>query len=103
MGDVSDLQGGENCCKELLRRFYEYWDDTFDTVEGTENTAPRQRDFCTRTRLGQTVGPLSTASVQRTTQTSHSVWAIAHPSIMHSSKLPHTCSTRESAYSLLLN
>jgi hypothetical protein len=50
---------------------------------------------------GQTEGPLSTASVQRTTHTSHSVWAIAHTSI--SSKLPHTCSTRESAYSLLLN
>ena len=50
---------------------------------------------------GQTVGSLSIASVKRTTHTSHSVWAIAHTSI--SSKLPHTCSTRESAYSLLLN
>jgi hypothetical protein len=50
---------------------------------------------------GQTAGPLSTASVQCTTHTSHSVWAIAHTSI--GSKLPHTCSTRESAYSLLLN
>jgi hypothetical protein len=49
-GDASDLQGGENYCQELLRRFYEYWDNTFDTVEKTENTA-RQRDFCTRTRL----------------------------------------------------
>jgi hypothetical protein len=46
-------------------------------------------------------GSLSIASVQRTTHTSHSVWAIVHTSI--SSKLPHTCSTRESAYSLLLN
>jgi hypothetical protein len=50
---------------------------------------------------GQTVGPLTIASVQRTTHTSHSVWAISHTSI--SSKLPRTCSTRESAYSLLLN
>ena len=43
---------------------------------------------------GQTVGSLGIASVQRTTHTSHSVWAIAHTSI--SSKLPHTCSTRVS-------
>jgi hypothetical protein len=50
MDDASDLHGGKIYCKELLRRFYEYWDNTFDTVEKAENTA-RQRDFCTRTRL----------------------------------------------------
>jgi hypothetical protein len=41
-------------------------------------------------QCGQSVGPLGIASVQRTTHTSHSVWAIAHTSI--SSKLPHTSS-----------
>jgi hypothetical protein len=50
MDGASDLQGGENYCMELLRRFYKYWDNTFDTVENAENTAC-QRDFCTRTRL----------------------------------------------------
>jgi hypothetical protein len=44
MDGASDLQGGENYCKELLRRFYKYRDNTFDTVEKAE-------DFCTRTRL----------------------------------------------------
>jgi hypothetical protein len=70
---------------------------------------PRPRDRQATQRLrrsppplyGKAVGPLSIASVQRTTHKSHSVWTIAHTSI--SSKLPHTCSTRESAYSLLLN
>ena len=50
LNGAADLQGGENYCKELLHRFYNYWDDTFDTVERTENT-PRQRDFCIRARL----------------------------------------------------
>ena len=36
MDDASDLQGGKNYCKELLRRFYTYWDNTFDTVEKDE-------------------------------------------------------------------
>jgi hypothetical protein len=47
------------------------------------------------------VGPLSNTSVQSTTHTSHLFWAIARTFI--SSKLPHTCSTRGSAYPLLLN
>jgi hypothetical protein len=50
LDNAADLQGGENYCKELLCRFYDNSDNTFDTVERTENTA-RQRDFCTRARL----------------------------------------------------
>ena len=33
LGDAADLQEGENYCKELLRRFCDYWDNTFDAVE----------------------------------------------------------------------
>jgi hypothetical protein len=33
MDDASDLQGGEKHCKELLRRFYKHWNNTFDTVK----------------------------------------------------------------------
>jgi hypothetical protein len=56
MDDAPDLQGGENYCKELLCRLCEYWDNTFHTIEKTENTA-RQRDFCTRTRLDLSASP----------------------------------------------
>jgi hypothetical protein len=73
-----------------------------DTTTATETGTGRQHsDHVAPPPLyGHTVGSLGIASVQRTTPTSHSVWAIAHTSI--SSKLPHTCSTRESACPLLL-